>query len=170
MAAAAKRKGSLGAPVLIGAMLGAAFLSHGHHGHGGGIFAELTSAHGHSASQAIAYARAQVGKPYCWGGTGPSCYDCSGLTSEAYGLPSSDRTAAQQWAGLPHVRHPRPGDLVFAPGSDGSASSPGHVGLVIRGGRVIQAYATGTPVEVSSLRAFAAGAGGITGYARPGGA
>src|ERR1039458_7862896 len=23
-------------------------------------------------------------KPYCWGGTGPSCYDCSGLVQAAY--------------------------------------------------------------------------------------
>ena len=30
------------------------------------------------------YATAQAGKWYCWGGTGPSCYDCSGLIYEAY--------------------------------------------------------------------------------------
>ncbi len=30
------------------------------------------------------YAAAQAGKWYCWGGTGPSCYDCSGLVYEAY--------------------------------------------------------------------------------------
>jgi cell wall-associated NlpC family hydrolase len=30
------------------------------------------------------YAVAQAGKWYCWGGTGPSCYDCSGLVYEAY--------------------------------------------------------------------------------------
>lgn len=126
---------------------------------------------GPSASQAIAYAWAQVGKPYCWGGTGPSCFDCSGLTSQAYGLPSSDRTSQEQWANLPHVNHPKPGDLVFAVGAlQPGESSPGHVGLVISGGRVIQAYATGTPIDVVTLAQFGAGAGGIVGYADPGGA
>ena len=137
--------------------------------HHHGILASLTSAGGGSSSQAIGYARAQVGKPYCWGGTGPSCYDCSGLVMKAYGS-SIPRTSQAQWAALPHVPSPQPGDLVFAPGSDGTQAAPGHVGLVIGGGRVIQAYATGTPIEVSSLSSFAAGAGGIVGYARPGGA
>jgi cell wall-associated NlpC family hydrolase len=31
------------------------------------------------------YALAQRGKWYCYGGTGPSCYDCSGLVYAAYG-------------------------------------------------------------------------------------
>jgi cell wall-associated NlpC family hydrolase len=30
------------------------------------------------------YAVSQHGKRYCWGGSGPSCYDCSGLVSAAY--------------------------------------------------------------------------------------
>lgn len=34
--------------------------------------------------RAIAFARAQIGKPYIWGGTGPAGYDCSGLTQAAY--------------------------------------------------------------------------------------
>jgi hypothetical protein len=33
---------------------------------------------------AYEYAAAQAGKSYCWGGDGPSCYDCSGLVYEAY--------------------------------------------------------------------------------------
>jgi hypothetical protein len=33
---------------------------------------------------AYEYAIAQKGKSYCWGGDGPSCYDCSGLIYEAY--------------------------------------------------------------------------------------
>lgn len=130
----------------------------GHHHHGGP-----------AAARAVAFAKEQVGKPYCWGGTGSSCYDCSGLVMEAY-RDSIPRTSQAQWAALPHVSHPRPGDLVYAPGSDGSWSAPGHVGLVISGGRVIQAYGTGTDIMVSSLSNFAAGAGGIVGYARPGGA
>lgn len=33
---------------------------------------------------AIRWAEEQAGKWYCWGGTGPSCFDCSGLVMEAY--------------------------------------------------------------------------------------
>ena len=54
------------------------------------------------------------------------------------------------------------------PGSDGTWAAPGHVALVIGGGQMIQAYATGTPIEISPLNGD--GAGGIVGYARPGGA
>ena len=35
-------------------------------------------------SVAIAYAEAQIGKPYLWGGTGPDAFDCSGLVMMAY--------------------------------------------------------------------------------------
>ena len=33
---------------------------------------------------ALEFAEHQAGKWYCWGGTGPSCYDCSGLVMAAY--------------------------------------------------------------------------------------
>ena len=36
------------------------------------------------AEKALAFARAQMGKPYVWGATGPSSYDCSGLTQAAW--------------------------------------------------------------------------------------
>jgi peptidoglycan DL-endopeptidase CwlO len=125
-------------------------------------------------AQAIGYARAQLGKPYCWGGTGPSCYDCSGLVMEAYASAgvTIPRTSQEQWAGLPHVAASQreAGDLVLAPGADGTWASPGHVGLLIGRNTVEQAYATGYPIDVVSLGNFAAGAGGIVGYARPGGA
>ena len=130
-----------------------------------------TAAASGPAATAIAYARAQLGKPYEWGGTGPDAYDCSGLVWAAYQSAGVDipRTSEAQWAGLPHVppADVRPGDLVFFPGSDGTFTAPGHVALVIGGGQMIQAYAAGTPIEVSALNGD--GAGGIVGYARPGG-
>ena len=46
-------------------------------------------------------------------------------------------------------------------------AAPGHVALVIAATHMIQAYATGVPIEVSPLNGD--GAGGIVGYARPGG-
>jgi cell wall-associated NlpC family hydrolase len=103
---------------------------------------------------AIAYAQQQIGKPYLWGGTGPDAFDCSGLVMMSYltaGV-SIARTSEAQWA--TEVRVPagqeEPGDLVFFAGSDGTVSSPGHVGLVIGHGMMIEAYATGFPIRVAS--------------------
>src|SRR5262245_14495088 len=45
------------------------------------------------SAAAVDFAHAQVGKRYCWGGSGPNCYDCSGLVQ-----------AAWRWSG---VRLPR---------------------------------------------------------------
>jgi cell wall-associated NlpC family hydrolase len=42
-----------------------------------------------------------------------------------------------------------PGDLVFFVGSDGTWAHPGHVGVVIGGGKMIEAYATGFPIRVA---------------------
>src|SRR5258708_39311366 len=33
----------------------------------------------------VAFASNQIGKSYCWGGAGPSCFDCSGLVRQAWG-------------------------------------------------------------------------------------
>ena len=103
---------------------------------------------------AIGYAEAQLGKPYLWGGTGPDAFDCSGLVMMAYQAAgiSIARTSEAQWATLPHVpaSQVEPGDLVFFVGADGTATSPGHVGLVIGGGQMIEAYATGFPIRVAS--------------------
>ena len=157
-----KVKLGIGAFVIYG-------LAQGWHGH---LPSASASASSPAAAQAISYAQAQVGKPYCWGGIGSSCYDCSGLVMEAYASAgiSIPRTSEAQYAALRHVSHPRPGDLVFAVGAlQPGETSPGHVGLVINGGRVVQAYATGYPLDVVSLGQFAAGAGGIVGYGRPAG-
>lgn len=53
--------------------------------------------------KAIEYAMAQVGKPYVWGAEGPSSFDCSGLTSEAWSAAGKviPRTSQEQWRLLP---------------------------------------------------------------------
>ena len=106
---------------------------------------------GEAAAAAIAYAHAQLGKPYEWGGTGPDAFDCSGLVMQAYASAgvSIARTSQQQWATEQHVSDPAPGDLVFFPGADGTASAPGHVGLVVDPSRdlMIDAYAPGVPIH-----------------------
>lgn len=104
-----------------------------------------------AAAAAIAYAQAQLGKPYEWGGTGTAAFDCSGLAMEAYATAGVRiaRTSQEQWATEPHVSDPASGDLVFFAGADGTASAPGHVGLVLDPSRdlMIDAYAPGVSVH-----------------------
>ena len=115
---------------------------------------------------AIAFAEQQLGKPYLWGGTGPDAFDCSGLVMMAYRAAgiSIARTSQAQWA--TEVRVPaaqvQPGDLVFFAGADGTVTDPGHVGLVIGDGKMVEAYATGFPVRVSSYQNR-----GAIGFTRP---
>ncbi|MEO6502569.1 MAG: NlpC/P60 family protein [Jatrophihabitantaceae bacterium] len=101
------------------------------------------------AGAAISAARAQLGKPYSWGGSGPGSFDCSGLTAWAWsaggvGLPHN--AAAQRGSGSSVSRGDlQPGDLVFF------GSPAYHVGLYIGDGMMIHAPTTGDVVKVSSL-------------------
>lgn len=70
-----------------------------------------------AVQRVIAFAEAQVGKPYVFGAAGPTAYDCSGLTMQAWAqagvaLPHS---AAEQYTYGRHVAYSdlRPGDLIF---------------------------------------------------------
>jgi cell wall-associated NlpC family hydrolase len=113
----------------------------------------VSQAPNNAAATAIAFAEQQIGKPYLWGGTGPDSYDCSGLVMMAYRAAGIDlpRTSQRQWARGPRLslRQVRPGDLVFFAGADGTVKSPGHVGLVIGDGLMIEAYGTGYPIRIA---------------------
>lgn len=123
--------------------------------------------------QAVSYAEQQLGKPYVWGATGPTAFDCSGLVMMAYRSAgvTIPRTSQAQFAGLPPVPANKvvPGDLVFFAGSDGTAKAPGHVGLVIGKNTMIEAYATGTPIRVATFGTAQSptGDGTVVGYAQP---
>jgi peptidoglycan DL-endopeptidase CwlO len=122
---------------------------------------------------AVSFAEQQLGKPYLWGGTGPDAFDCSGLVMMAYQAANIliPRTSEAQWAQLPHVAasNVRPGDLVFFAGSDGTATDPGHVGLVIGKHTMIEAYATGFAIRISSFgtQQAAPGDAQVIGFAQP---
>ena len=107
-----------------------------------------------AVATAISYAEQQLGKPYLWGGTGPDAFDCSGLVMMAYRAAgiSIERTSQAQWASETRVpaSQAQPGDLVFFAGADGTVTDPGHVGLVLGNGKMIEAYATGFPIRVAS--------------------
>jgi cell wall-associated NlpC family hydrolase len=112
------------------------------------------------AAQAIAFAQAQLGKPYVYAAAGPDTYDCSGLTMRAWGAAgvSMAHYSGAQYAAFPHVPldQLQPGDLVFR-GPGGSA----HVALYIGNGLVISAPQTGDHVKVTGM-------GNIMGASRPG--
>ncbi|MGA5219376.1 NlpC/P60 family protein [Streptomyces cinereoruber] len=101
------------------------------------------------AAQAISFARAQLGKPYVWGATGPSGYDCSGLTQAAWraaGVSLPRTTYTQINAGKRVSRSQlAPGDLVFF------YSGISHVGLYIGGGQMIHAPRPGAPIRVAPI-------------------
>lgn len=118
------------------------------------------------AQSAVAYALAQVGKPYQWGGTGPGAFDCSGLCYAAYASVgvTIPRTSEAQYEQLPHVPMSSllPGDLIFYnPGEDGIAGEPGHVVMAIGNGNMVEAPHTGATVHVGPIY------GGALGAARP---
>jgi peptidoglycan DL-endopeptidase CwlO len=104
---------------------------------------------------AIAFAKAQIGKPYQWGAAGPDAYDCSGLVYAAYaaaGIHIARTTYQWQQDGpvIP-LSQIQPGDLLFSVGSDGTDSNPGHVVMYLGGGQVIQAPQTGQDVQTGPL-------------------
>ncbi|HEY3749782.1 MAG TPA: NlpC/P60 family protein [Pseudonocardiaceae bacterium] len=109
------------------------------------------------AGAAMQIALDQRGKPYAFGGAGPSVFDCSGLVMYAYaqagmpGLPHS--AAAQQGLGVSVSRADlRPGDLVFF------GSPAGHVGIYVGNGMMINAPQTGEVVRVEPLLSDYSGA------------
>ena len=101
------------------------------------------------ATVAIRTAYAQLGDPYRWGGTGPSSFDCSGLTSFAWraaGVSLPHSSSAQYGSGRKVSRSDlRPGDLVFF------YSPISHVGIYIGGGRMIDAPYPGTSVRITRI-------------------
>ncbi|MDF5758796.1 C40 family peptidase [Spongiactinospora sp. TRM90649] len=118
---------------------------------------------GDRAAAVVAYAHAQLGKPYVWGAEGPGSFDCSGLTMRAYQAAGIviPRVAADQWRHGRGIRAGReqPGDLVFF---RMEADGPGHVGIVIGGSQMINAPASGDVVKVASYRRS-----DLVGFTRP---
>ncbi|MEV6110266.1 NlpC/P60 family protein [Streptomyces sp. NPDC051940] len=101
------------------------------------------------AAAAVAYAMAQLGKPYVWGATGPDSYDCSGLTQAAWraGGVSLPRTTYTQINAGQRISRSElaPGDLVFF------YSGVSHVGMYIGGGQMVHAPRPGTVVRVAPI-------------------
>jgi cell wall-associated NlpC family hydrolase len=112
------------------------------------------------ALAAVAFAQAQLGKPYVWGGDGDAegGFDCSGLTHAAYqaaGLTIPRTAQTQHDAGplLPPGTPLLPGDLVFF-GSSPHAIT--HVGIAISGTHMINAPYTGAVIRIDPIGRYLA--------------
>jgi cell wall-associated NlpC family hydrolase len=113
-------------------------------GAGGTTTAVYTGPTTTQADKAVAFAYAQLGKPYQWGATGPATFDCSGLAQAAWAAAgvAIPRDTYEQWAALPHISASdlQPGDLVYYDGI-------GHVAIYVGDGYIIDAPQTGMDVE-----------------------
>lgn len=116
---------------------------------------------GGKGGAAAKFACSQIGKPYIWGASGPSSYDCSGLTMAAWrkaGI-SLPHNAYQQYKTIRSVSRSQlqPGDLVFF------YSDIHHVGMYVGGNWIVHAPHSGDKVRMRSLSV-----GPIHSYGRPG--
>ncbi len=101
-----------------------------------------------SASGAVLVASQQDGKPYVWGATGPSAFDCSGLVQYSYAAVGRflPRTTDQQYAASWHPApgSERTGDLIFF----GSPGAIYHEGIYAGNGMIWHAPKPGGRVEL----------------------
>lgn len=101
------------------------------------------------ADKVLSFARSQIGKPYVWGASGPSSYDCSGLTQAAWKAAGVDlpRTTWDQVKVGERVatKDLLPGDLVFF------YDDISHVGIYIGDGKMIHAPKPGANVREESI-------------------
>ncbi|MER6223663.1 NlpC/P60 family protein [Streptomyces sp900105755] len=118
-------------------------------GSGSGSDSGPDSAYATKAAKAIAFARAQIGKPYVWGATGPGSYDCSGLSQAAWkaaGVSLPRTTYDQVNAGTTvSLADALPGDLVFF------YDDVSHVGIYLGNGMMIHAPKPGAYVREESI-------------------
>ncbi|WP_404948689.1 NlpC/P60 family protein [Streptomyces sp. ARC14] len=107
------------------------------------------SSYAAKAEKVLAFARAQIGKPYVWGASGPASYDCSGLTQAAWreaGVTLPRTTWDQVKVGTRVATSDlQPGDLVFF------YDDISHVGIYKGDGMMIHAPKPGANVREESI-------------------
>lgn len=110
--------------------------------------------------EAVMFALSQVGKPYVWGTAGPSTYDCSGLTMQAYAAAgvSLPHSAYDQYDYGHHVSFGelKPGDLMFF------YDPIAHVTMYIGDGLMVSAPTSGEVVQVISADSYSSDFVGAT--------
>ena len=117
----------------------------------GRVISHLTPPTSDKGAMVVAAARAELGKPYQWGGAGPDSFDCSGLVMvawEAAGitLPHNAEAQAEMVAPIA-IANLQPGDIVFY----GTPGNIYHDGLYIGNGQMIEAAHSGVPVRIADI-------------------
>lgn len=108
---------------------------------------EATGGNTSVAQTIVSAAYSQLGVPYVWGGSTPGKgLDCSGLVQYCHAVAgiSLPHYSESQYAGGKKVSSPQPGDICW---------KPGHVGIYIGNGQMIEAQQTGTNIMISPVRA-----------------
>jgi hypothetical protein len=111
--------------------------------------------------RAVLFALAQLGKPYIWGGNGPTGYDCSGLALAAWengaGIGFA-RVSNDQYetVGQPVALSTlAAGDLVFWGSSQTDWTSVYHTAIYVGGDQIVEA--TGNQVQLNALGQWGSG-------------
>ena len=108
------------------------------------------------AGVVVAYAYAQLGKPYRFFTAGPDTFDCSGLTMAAYaqiGMQLIHQSASQASYGtaVDFWNAPiQPGDLIFM-ATHGNPNEITHVGIAVDATHWIHAPKPGDVVRLASI-------------------
>jgi cell wall-associated NlpC family hydrolase len=112
------------------------------------------------AGIAVAFAKAQIGKPYISGAAGPNAYDCSGLTMAAWGKAGVKMAhgSSEQYYEFPKValKDIQPGDMIIY------YSTMHHVGIYVGNNTIVHAPHSGTTVQYAPMNSMP-----IAGIVRP---
>ena len=112
---------------------------------------------------ALAFAYAQIGDMYLFGGAGPDRWDCSGLTKGAYAsvgvyigghVVSSQYYTMQNAGRLVPIGQMVPGDLIFYASGGYVGGGFYHVAMYVGNGQMIEAPREGIPVRVTAVRYY----------------
>jgi cell wall-associated NlpC family hydrolase len=116
---------------------------------------------GSAVAVAIAFAEAQLGKPYQLNGAGPNVWDCSGLTLKSYaaaGVYIGTHSATNQYNvmasenRLVPLSDRQPGDLLWYSDGGSTTATKYHVTIYIGNNEMIEAPYPGVTVRVAVLR------------------
>lgn len=104
-----------------------------------------------TGEQIVANARAELGRPYIYGATGPDDFDCSGLVQFVFGKAglSVPRVSSAQFTFGSQIQAAdlAPGDLVFSEWSGDDVPHHGHVAIYAGNGKIIEAPHPGGVVQ-----------------------
>lgn len=122
-----------------------------------------TTGNGNYASL-LKIAKSELGKPYAYGGNGPSSFDCSGFTKYVFNKAIGQtlpRTAQEQYNNYQHVsaKNAKAGDLIFF---GTSASNITHCGIYLGNNQMIDAQLNGVITEATNVSWWH-----TVGYSRP---